>query len=212
MELMKCHLELDEYKRREQEQNRAFMDLCGMTTLKMTEVKSFLANKCHQLVANQLMNKDESLKNIKDALNEKYNVIDTLIKTIFDFGIPLPYRCLLTAADSKTNPNELFPVPYSNEYPQEYLIKITNQVKSDYMDVVKMKDIREFLSKSNKNLRKMISELMSYETPIKNQLSALNKFLFEKLISRVSYHSVLNFMEWSKLVIYFNINRATDHF
>ena len=70
MELMKCHLELDEYKRREQEQNRAFMDLCGMTTLNMTEVKSFLANKCHQLVAKQLINKDESLTNIKYVLTE----------------------------------------------------------------------------------------------------------------------------------------------
>ena len=197
-ELKNCYIQIEEYKRREQERCKDFIDFYSNVNKEINLLKGAITSKIIQRLRSN--GRHDSAQYIQEILKDRFKAVESIVDTVLQFTIPLTHRCLLYAAENNINENVIFPIPSSNEHSIEDLQKITEQAKIDCSELMKTDDIRRYLKKSGWNIKNKIERIMMYKNEIKAQIAELDTYLYNKILPIVPSKAIINFIEWIKLV------------
>lgn len=137
---------------------------------------------------------------IQGKLNEKFAASEAIIDTVLHFCVPLTHQFFIQVAENGPDATYFYPAPYATEYPLDDYYRVTEKVRADCVELLKIDSIRNFMRVSSQGLRKKINKILDYKDKIKLQITSFNKFLAEKLLPKVPECTALNFLKWISIV------------
>ena len=204
-ELKTCHKQLEEYKNRDKERRQTFIDFCTNIRTEIGKLQKAVTIQVFEIMKNARMSSGIITPCIQETLSKRYDAVDSILEIALELSVPLTYQCLMHAAENGIKSDYSLPTSLTEEYTQEDLGKITNQVKTDCLEIIKDENVRDFFKKSARQLRKKEQKILDYKKRFKNQILMIDEFIVEKVIPKVPSNVVFNFIKWLNIVTLINI-------
>ena len=151
-ELRICKVQLEQYKRRDIERSKNFIDFCSNVKHEIGKLQGSVSAQLLEIMKNANMNPDTVMPYIQETLNDRYNAIESMVEVVLKFSVPLTHQCLMCAAENTPGHDYKLPTPSTSQYPHED-IKLHNEL---HLNII---NNNNFLSNSNHN---KISSLLHF--------------------------------------------------
>ena len=102
-ELKECYKQIEEYKRRDEERHKNFIEFCLNAKNEIGELQGKIWNNFFEVLNNTKQTSEVVPAHIQTMLDDKYDAIELMVEMIFKFLMPLIYRFLLNSAEIDPN-------------------------------------------------------------------------------------------------------------
>ena len=191
---------LGEYKKFEVERCKNFKDF-------YYKIKEQVAN-LHQSVITQIVEMTKNTKQnivpyIRCNLNDRYEVIDTMLSSIIQCAIPVSHRYLMyLALKGSEIASEVR--GFMNGTSCEDFDKVTAQLKMDANELMKMDNFGTVLKGKTLRIQSTVNKLLDNGKELQSQIISFDQYIFNKLMPSVRLNVLTNFINWVNFVFLYN--------
>lgn len=201
LRIAKCRLA--EYELREKSMHKNFMALHSKFMDRIYQMDDEVISYVIELARNN--GTIECMTYYFNSIIDRRNqVIEVLIKDLKQLLLPSYYKYLISIAENFSRFDE-----FSNQFPRrdmrDEFVKVTEKVKEDCYELLKRKEIREFLKENGSKLMNSLDKFSKYEEKVRITLKSVDNFILYQIFPKIKVYTFANFLKWGYIVFFWVI-------
>lgn len=190
---------MEEYKQFELERCKNFKDFYNKIKEQVTTLHKSFVSQIWEMTKSAKLNLGNIVPYIRGNLNDRYRAIDSMLKAMLDFTLPVSHRYLMhLALNASEKPSEVR--EFIHGTPSDDFDKVAAQLKADANELIKKGNFSTVLKESSLRVCEAINRLFDDGKKLEEQILNFDQYVFSKVLPSLQPNTFINYIKWVNFV------------